>query len=475
MSNKKFSGQFFTPDFIVDTILDLANYTDDIIKKHAIDNSCGDGAFLTQIVNRYIQKAISLNFGKDEIKSDLETFIHGIEIDDIAYKNCLDNLNTLVKKYELENINWDIINTDTLSISKYANKMDFVLGNPPYVRVHNLKENFENVKTFSFAKSGMTDLFIVFYEIGLKMLNKTGILGYITPSSLFNSLAANELRKEIVKNNLLSKVVDLKHFQAFNVTTYTAIVILDKNKKDNKVEFQNFDERNLKASFCEKLSYDDFYICDKFYFGKSEDSVLLKNIFENSYSSDIEVKNGYATLCDNVFIGDFDFSSKYIIKALKASTGKFKSMIYPYDENGKILDENLLKSDENVYKILLSNKDKLEKRARDKNSVWYSFGRCQGINDTYKEKIAINSLIKDKKDLKINVLQAGIGVYSGLYILPNKISVNDIKSALLSDEFFEFIKLLGKYKNGGYYTFSSKDIKAFLDFKFYYERDLFAC
>ncbi|WP_341500828.1 hypothetical protein [Mesomycoplasma ovipneumoniae] len=28
-----------------------------------------------------------------------------------------------------------------------------------------------------------------------------------------------------------------------------------------------------------------------------------------------------------------------------------------------------------------------------------------------------------------------------------------------SEVFLDFVKLLGKYKNGGYYTFSTKDVK----------------
>ena len=56
--------------------------------------------------------------------------------------------------------------------------MDYVLGNPPYVRVHNLGDSFDLIKNFLFAQNGMTDLYIVFYEIGLRMLNKDGILGY---------------------------------------------------------------------------------------------------------------------------------------------------------------------------------------------------------------------------------------------------------------------------------------------------------
>ena len=40
-------GQVFTPQYLVEEMLDYAGYKNTaIIEKHIIDNSCGDGAFL---------------------------------------------------------------------------------------------------------------------------------------------------------------------------------------------------------------------------------------------------------------------------------------------------------------------------------------------------------------------------------------------------------------------------------------------
>ena len=97
---------------------------------------------------------------------------------------------------------------------------------------------------------------------------------------------------------------------------------------------------------------------------------------------------------------------------------------------------------------------------------FYAFGRTQAIKDTYKDKLAINTLIRDENDLKFSFAKSGVGVYGGLYVPSLKTSLEKIRDALKGREFESFIKLLGKYKRGGYYTFSSKDVKAFLDFKF---------
>lgn len=164
-SREKHIGQVFTPDFIVSEMLDYANYKvdSDILDKHIIDNSCGDGAFLIQIVRTYIQTAINSNRSASDIIEGLETYVHGIDNDEIAIANCLANLNALSSEYGLSGIKWDVRHNNTLKVSDYDGMMDFVVGNPPYVRVHNLDDAYSDVKQYKFADGGMTDLYLVFY------------------------------------------------------------------------------------------------------------------------------------------------------------------------------------------------------------------------------------------------------------------------------------------------------------------------
>lgn len=473
---KKAKGRVYTPEYIVNNILDMAHYIgENIFEKHVIDNSCGDGAFLCEIINRYCEFALKKGLTLDSLQMHLEKYIHGIEIEPVEHKKCLENINNVVKRYGIiTSISWDIICADALRVDKYNDKMDFVLGNPPYVRVHNLDDSFNMAKKYSFAQEGMTDLYIVFYEIGLKMLNKKGVLGYITPSSFFNSLAGNYMRKYFVQENLIEKLVDLKHFQAFNATTYTTIVILNKQHNSRELEYYQFDEKNLIPYYVETLIPDDYYISKNFYFSTKKNLLLLKKVFLNLGHCQIEVKNGYATLCDDVFIGSFNFSSQYIIPVIKASRGEKKQIIYPYDKFGKLVSKSELEKDKKLYSYLLENKEKLLKRSTENKSdaYWYAFGRSQAINDTYKNKISINTLLRTSADLKIVFAPAGTGIYSGLYLIGTEKELAQIHILLKSEEFLTYISLLGKYKSGGYYTFSSKDIKAYLDYKLAYNGGL---
>jgi adenine-specific DNA-methyltransferase len=56
-------------------------------------------------------------------------------------------------------------------------------------------------------------------------------------------------------------------------------------------------------------------------------------------------------------------------------------------------------------------------------------------------------------------------VYGGLYLTGEREELKRAKEVLGSAEFMAYVRLLGKYKSGGYYTFSSKDVKIFLDHK----------
>ncbi len=478
LTEQKENGRIYTPVYIVNNILDLSNYYGkSILKKHIIDNSCGDGAFLCKIVERYCTVAIDNNMTLSELKNDLEIYIHGIELNSVEANKCIINVSNIAFLFGVENVNWDIICDDATTVNKFNGKIDFVFGNPPYVRVHNLGSSFNSVKKFTFAQNGMTDLFIVFYELGLRMLSKNGVLGYITPSSFFNSLAGSYMRKVLVNDNLIDKIVDLKHFQAFNATTYTTIVILKKNKQNNNISYYQFDEQKKIPYYVDTLTPNDFFICGNFYFSKKENLLILSKIFHNLGECDVSVKNGYATLCDDVFISDFEFSSDYIIPVIKSSRGTTSKMFYPYDKEGNLILESKLKEDYNMYRYLTQNKNKLLKRSneKDNNLYWYAFGRSQAIKDTFKDKLSINSLLRDESDLKFVDVAAGVGVYGGLYLVSESIPAEDIKKALKSSEFMTYISLLGKYKSGGYYTFSSKDLKIYLNYKFAYNRGLFVC
>ena len=459
MTTKKKYGREYTPDYIINDMLKQSGYGNScVLDKHIIDNSCGNGAILRQIVDIYCTSALKAGLSKETIAENLAVYIHGIEIDVNECDKCIRKLDMTARKYGISDVKWDIRCCDTLKTSAFNSKMDYVIGNPPYIRIHNLSDNFDKSQ-YRFTQNGTTDMYIAFFEAGLNMLNNNGILVYITPNSYFTSLAGKEMRQYFTENRLLDKIVDFRHYQVFKASVYSAITVLNKNKSDNTAEYYRFDEAAKESRLVRALKYNEFNSQKGFVFEKP--CISLNTISNNG----ISVKNGYATLCDKVFINKFSFRSEHIIPVVKASKGTLSQIIYPYDNKGNPLSEEDIQADTELYGYLLKNSNDLTNRDIRSDTPWYSYGRTQAINDTYSDKLAISPYIRNG-EVKTVKAPAGTGVYGGLYITSDKIGFDDIIRQLNSDEFYEYISCVGKMKSGGYYTFSSKDVKTYLDCKF---------
>lgn len=463
----KHKGQVFTPDYLVKNILDLCGYTETsaIIDNHIIDNSCGDGAFLVEVAQRFIGAYRLAGYSDDAIKQALETYVHGIELDTDAYTKCIENLTTLSETFNLTGVKWNIINTDALTNTRYLASMDYVVGNPPYVRVHNISTDAKFLKTnYSFMREGMSDLYLAFFELGLYMLNDTGILGYVTPSSYFNSKAGGIFRDYIIRGRSLHTVVDFGHYQPFSATTYVAITLLTK-AENATVNYYEYDEFEHKPVNHRVLDFGDFVTDSRqLLFGGREVSQTQAILASEGLPKKCVVKNGITTLLDEFFISETLPCTQFVIPILKASTGAWERCIYPYNENGRPIHFDVLQSDLELSKRYETYKDRLLARDLQKGTEWYEFGRAQGIKDVYKQKYAVNSLIRSKEDIKLVACPPGTGVYGGLYILTD-LSEDELRGVLVSDEFEAYVKSLGKYKSGGYYTYSSKELQLYLNYK----------
>ena len=84
----KGKGQVFTPEWVVCELLDVAGYWGvDILRRHVMDNSCGKGAILIEVVQRYCYAWKRYADKTRDLKRELENYIHGIEIDKECYAN----------------------------------------------------------------------------------------------------------------------------------------------------------------------------------------------------------------------------------------------------------------------------------------------------------------------------------------------------------------------------------------------------
>ena len=476
--------RIYTPSKVVNFMLDNVGFNNKcgIDGKHIIDNSCGNGNFLVEIVKRIFQFIPNID------REYLETYVHGIEIDEPAYNEAINRLNKIATEHNISNVKWDVRNSDALRTTDFDNSMDYVVGNPPYCNVHHMsKENYDLLKTeFFFCSDGMTDLYIGFFEKGIQMLNSNGIMGYITPNSWLTSKAGYWLRDHLYSHNSLQKIYNFDTDKLFNdATTFTCITIIDNNRSfddDNIVVYHgNFNDLSDNKQHCSVVDKHDIYVSEKILTNLKDD--VIRHIIDyeiKDYDKRFIVKNGLATLKDKLFVINpddkdanvdiyVDLYCNEIIDCVKASKGEFKYIIYPYDDSGKPLSyDNLCLY---VRSLLERRAERLDIDMTQEN--WYLYGRTQAIKDINKYRVSCNNLIRDKNDVILRELPAKTAVYSGFYIIRNgmlqnrkemKLLYHQVEDALKTNLFANYVKSIGKSKNGGYYTFSTKDLEQFLNY-----------
>ena len=484
MENVKTTGAVFTPSFIVNLILDNIHYdNENILHKKIMEPSFGDGVFLLEIVSRFI--SIAKQYGETHIETLLNTYIYGIEKEEVFVSEAKQRLNELLKKEGLLPIPWThLYHADTTDMyTHFVGMFDYVVGNPPYVRIHNLSESVrEKMNEMMFMK-GNTDLYMAFYEIGLAMLKENGILSFITPNSFLKNTSQANFREYLITHSLVNSIFDFKSSKVFeNADTYTCICTLT-NEEKKEMYYREYDGHVLQME--RTFSYDYLRRHGMLFIDKKTEKLWNKiTSCPIKLSNKWQIQNGVSTNLDSVYIGEafldknkerryegcntdemqmvwfhgHQIESNMLHRCVKESKydGKIKEYIlYPY-ENGMIINENKMKEKfPKAYVYLRKNKEKLMKRKMDKNIPWYAFGRSQGIKLMEQEKVVFQHIVKNK--ITPYLLDADVVVYSGLFATGK--DLEKLMQIYKSETFLKYCRIVGKPMSGGYVALSSKCLK----------------
>jgi len=279
---RKQLGEFYTPIEVVQYILDAVGYKPDneIRGKKLLDPACGSGSFLVEATQRLIERYRRIGFNlkaPDDAKQVIEectNSIYGLDIHPfacfIAEMNLLfqivdlyDVVRQKYRYYKLPRLN--IYRTDSLAPSEEPielteffdnsrrkmlieetkgansvkrNTFDYVVGNPPYVRIHRLSDDQkkEYESTYRSAK-GLYDIYCLFIERGFGFLKDRGKLGYICSNRFMTRSYGENLRK-ILSNSfdkknetycIIKHIIDFGDSGVFKeVTNYPCILIIEK-------------------------------------------------------------------------------------------------------------------------------------------------------------------------------------------------------------------------------------------------------
>lgn len=145
------------------------------------------------------------------------------------YDNTQINLFDEEERYRINVFDWE----DEFAQVFADGGFDAVIGNPPYIRIQALKEfapkevEFYKTKYQAAGKSNY-DIYVVFVERSLQLLNSRGKLGFILLHKFFNAKYGEPVRGVITQGNHLAEIVHFGDEQVFkNATTYTCLLFLD--------------------------------------------------------------------------------------------------------------------------------------------------------------------------------------------------------------------------------------------------------
>ena len=175
MNDRETNGAFFTPQLIVDYIINSIQPDADA---RVIDISCGSGAFLLGILRYYGKK-----FGKS-VQAIVDNNLFGVDI--LAYNvrrsKILIMLYALSKDEIVSESSIKVVCDNSLT-RHWVNSYDAVIGNPPYVKFQDMSDDTRNLLLNRFVTTsfGTFNLYFSFFEIGYQILKKGGRLGFITP------------------------------------------------------------------------------------------------------------------------------------------------------------------------------------------------------------------------------------------------------------------------------------------------------
>ncbi|RYJ13916.1 restriction endonuclease [Halogeometricum borinquense] len=186
--------------------------------------------------------ALAEEFGGDfdwEYKSGLEERINqhtsrdysGVEEFFTPYVNdMLENVRYLKEEHNDGRLFKMFEDTVLALVVKNYMEYDYVVGNPPYVRVQNLPDSQkEMMESLYDATTGNYDIYCPFYERGLDWLREdSGKLGFITPNQFMVTDYGEGLREVLLDEARIEEVYDFRDSGVFeDATNYPAIVILD--------------------------------------------------------------------------------------------------------------------------------------------------------------------------------------------------------------------------------------------------------
>ena len=371
---------------------------------------------------------------------------------------------------------------------------DAVIGNPPYIRIQTMKEwapsEVEIYKEhYTSASKGNYDIYVVFVERGLSLLNKSGRLGFILPHKFFNAQYGQPLRGLLAKGKHLAEVVHFGDQQVFaGATNYTCLLFLDKagSKQCHFVKVDDLTAWRINGEATEGKIPATKITSSEWNFTVGKGAELFEKLSKMPVKlGDIaHIFVGTQTSADSIYVLDncqlkknyLLGTSKFLGKEVKVEAACTKPFLHgkqirryepletsaflicPYeisDDSFRLLTASEMSNRFPLaFKYLEANKDTLvaREKGRFKGQNWYAFGYPKSMTLFRKPKIIVpdyNNRASFTIDLQGHFYKTGYGVI----VNDGSLSPMYILGLLNSPLLFHYLLSIGTSLRGGYVRF----------------------
>lgn len=222
----KSGGEFFTPQEVSELLAKITLVGKTEVNK-VYDPACGSGSLL-------------LKFAKILGKENVRNGFFGQEINITTYNLCRINMFLHDINYE----SFSIAHGDTLTDPKHWDDEPFeaIVTNPPYSIRWDGDANPLLINDPRFTPAGIlapkskADLAFVMHCLSWLATNGTAAIVEF-PGVLYRGGAEQKIRKYLIENNFIDTVIQLPPDLFFGTGIATCVIVLKKNKTDNKTMF----------------------------------------------------------------------------------------------------------------------------------------------------------------------------------------------------------------------------------------------
>lgn len=231
-------GAVFTRRWVVELILDLVGYTADrdLAALQAVEPACGSGAFLGPMVERLIRSckahhrevsaATSAIRACDLRPSSVTESRHAVQERLVSGGLPAEAAQALAERW--------VTHDDFLLNGGSDGTADFVVGNPPYIRLESVAPfRSEAYRRVCSTMGGRSDVYVGFFEVGLNALRPGGALGFICADRWMRNQYGQRLRIMVAAGFCVEAVIEMHDVDAFDeeVSAYPSVTILRREKQ----------------------------------------------------------------------------------------------------------------------------------------------------------------------------------------------------------------------------------------------------